>query len=220
MGNMSSFYQSATCFLLICFLADANTGKIIRKVTSRTKDSHLDDLNYLESSGTWSPDSKQFAFVAYKKGYQELVIKDVSNGKTVDEIRIKEVPALSNPAWSPDGKSIVFAGLVQGQTDLYQYDVRTKKTKPLTHDVYSEIQPNWSTDGKSIVYSTDKISMDKGRVNGKYTMNLAIMDVSTGESKQLDFFYGQIISNPEHDDDGNIYFLSDRDGLEIFNDMN
>lgn len=212
-GKYIIFLSERDLFSTDLFLADATSGKIIRKVTSRTKDGHLDDLNYLESSGTWSPDSKQFAFVAYKKGYQVLVIKDVSNGKTIDEIKFKEVPSLANPAWSPDGKSIVFAGLVQGQTDLYQYDLKSKKTKQLTNDAYSEIQPNWSTDGNSLVFATDKISIDKGRVNGKYTTNLAIMNVSTGESKQLDFFYGADNLNPEYDDDGNIYFLSDRDGF-------
>lgn len=195
------------------FLADANTGKIIRKVLSTTKEGHLDDLNYLESAGTWSPDSKQFAIVAYKKGSNAIVIKDVNTGRTKETLKFKEVPGIANPAWSPDGKSIVFAGLAQGQTDLYQYDIRTKKLKQLTNDMYSEIQPNFASDGKTIAYATDKISMDRGRKNGKFTMNIAVLDLASGEAKQLDFFYGANNLNPEHDDDGNIYFLSDRDGF-------
>ena len=120
-GKYIVFLSERDLFSTDLFLADANTGKIIRKVLSTTKEGHLDDLNYLESSGTWSPDSKQFAIVAYKKGTNAIVIKDVTNGRTKDEIKFKEVPAIANPAWSPDGKSIVFAGLSQGQTDLYQY---------------------------------------------------------------------------------------------------
>ncbi len=212
-GKYMVFLSEKDLFSTDLYLADASTGKIIRKVLSTIKDGHLDDLNYLESSGTWSPDSKLFAVVAYKKGTNALVIKDVESGRTQDEIKFKDLPAIANPAWSPDGKSIVFAGLAQGQTDLYQYDLKSKKIKRLTNDPYSEIQPNWATDGKSLVYATDKISMDRGRLNGKYTMNLTIRDMTTGTTKDLDFFYGANNLNPEHDDDGNIYFLSDRDGF-------
>jgi len=212
-GKYMIFLSEKDLFSTDLYLADATTGKILRKVISTVKDGHLDDLNYLESSGTWSPDSKQFAFIAYKKGGHALVIKDVDNGKTKDEIKFKELPALASPAWSPDGKSIVLSGLSQGQTDLYQYDIRTKKLKRLTNDINSEIQANWASDGKSFVYATDKISMDKGRINGKFNMNLAIFDIESGTSRQLDFFYGANNLNPEHDDDGNIYFLSDRDGF-------
>ncbi|MEP7269067.1 MAG: hypothetical protein ABI844_15720 [Saprospiraceae bacterium] len=212
-GKYIMFLSERDLFSTDLYLGDASTGKIIRKVLSTVKDGHLDDLNYLESSGTWSPDSKQFAFVAYKKGSNALIIKDVNNGKTKDEIEFKDIPGIANPAWSPDGKSIVFAGLAQGQTDLYQYDIKSKKIKQLTNDIYSEIQPNFSSDSKTIVYATDKNSMDNGRKNGKYTMNLAIMELASGDVRQLDFFNGANNLNPEHDDDGNIYFLSDRDGF-------
>jgi len=223
-GKYMIFLSEKDLFSTDLYLADAATGQILRKIISTIKDGHLDDLNYLESSGTWSPDSKQFAFIAYKKGGHALVIKDVDNGKTKEEIKFKELPALASPAWSPDGKTIILSGLAQGQTDLYQYDIRTKKLKRLTNDIHSEIQANWATDGKSFAYATDKISMEKGRVNGKFNMNLAIYDMASGTSRQLDFFYGANNLNPEHDDDGNIYFLSDRDGFrnmyryEISND--
>lgn len=212
-GKYIVFLSERDLFSTDLYLADASTGKIIRKVLSTAKEGHLDDLNYLESSGTWSPDSKQFAIVAYKKGSNALVLKDVSNGKTKDEIKFKDVPAIANPAWSPDGKTIVFAGLAQGQTDLYSYDIRSKKLKRLTNDIYSEIQPNFSSDGKTIAYATDRISMTRGRKNGKYTMNIGIMELASGTQRDLDFFYGANNLNPEHDDDGNIYFLSDRDGF-------
>ncbi|MBK6817709.1 MAG: PD40 domain-containing protein [Saprospiraceae bacterium] len=218
-GKYIIFLSEKDLFSTDLYLADATSGKIIRKVLSTTKEGHLDDLNYLESSGTWSSDSKQFATIAYKKGVHALIIKDVASGRTKEEIQFKEVPAFANPAWSPDGKSIVFAGLAQGQTDLYEYVLKSKKLKRLTNDIYSEIQPNWSTDGKSIVYATDKLSMDRGRKHGKYTMNLAILskgadgELASGTTKDLDFFYGANNLNPEHDDDGNIYFLSDKDGF-------
>ena len=49
------------------------------KPTYTIKESHLDDFSSMESAGTWSPNSKQFAFVAVKKGQNILVIKNVEN---------------------------------------------------------------------------------------------------------------------------------------------
>ena len=195
------------------YLADTKDGKIIRKVSSRVKDGHLDNIDYRESSGTWSPDSKRFAFVAFKNGRNILVIKDVSNGRTVEEIAPKNLQAFANPTWSPNGRSIVVAGLSEGRSDLYQIDIRTKRLTRLTDDLYSQIQPSWSEDGSKLVFATDKMAIDNGRVRGKYTMNIAVMDMETKEITQYDFFQGADNLNPEFDAQGNIYFLSDHDGF-------
>ncbi len=195
------------------YLADTRDGKILRKVVSTVKDGHLDHLDWLESSGTWSPDSKKFAFVAFKKGRNVLVIKDVATGKTLDEMTFKNLPAFANPAWSPKGRKIVVSGLVDGQTDLFQIDTRTKKATQLTDDRYSEIQANWNADGTQLVFATDKLSFLRGRTKGKFAMNIGTLNVENGSGADFDFFAGADNLNPEFDQEGNIYFLSDRDGF-------
>ncbi|MCB0641462.1 MAG: PD40 domain-containing protein, partial [Phaeodactylibacter sp.] len=118
-GRYLIFLSEKNVFTTDLYLADARTGEIMRKVASTVKDGHLDNLDFLESAGTWSPDSKLFAFVAFQKGRNVLVIKDVSNGKTIKELEIAGVPAFSNPAWSPVDDRIVVSGLVDGRSDLY-----------------------------------------------------------------------------------------------------
>ena len=100
-GKYIIFLSEKNVFSIDLFLAEYSTGKVIRKVTSTFRDGHLDDLNYIESAGTWSPKSDQFAFVGVNKGNNVLVIKDVENGRTVLETTLPGVPAFSNPAWSP-----------------------------------------------------------------------------------------------------------------------
>ncbi len=212
-GRYVIFLSEKDLFSLDLFLADARDGKIIRKVASATKNGHLDDIDFVESAGTWSPDSKKFAFVAVRRGENVLVVKDVFSGKTIEEFIIPGIPAFSNPAWSPDGKSIVFTGLVKGQPDLYQFFLKTKKVRQLTDDPYSELHPNWSADGSKIVLATDRLSMDRGMVNGKWTFNLAIFNMETQTIENLEVFYGADNLNPVFDIDGNILFLSDRDGF-------
>lgn len=212
-GKYVMFLSEKNLFSIDLFLADAKTGKIIRQVASTTRDGHIDAFSFIESAGTWSPNSKQFAFVAFKKGENVLVIKDIEKGKTIQEINIPNVPAFSNPSWSPDGKEIVVAGLVQGQVDLYSYHLRKKTVNQLTNDEYSEAQPNWSADGKKIVFATDKVSFRRGRTHGAWTFNLAILDVATKKAGQLNLFPKANNLNPVFDKDGNVLFLSNRDGF-------
>lgn len=209
-GKYVIFLSEKDIFGIDLYLADAVSGKIIRKIHSATRSAHLDDLSFIENAGTWSPDSRLVAFVGVKKGSNVLVIKDLK-GKMIQTFSIEGVPAFGNPAWSPDGKSIVVAGLVEGQVDLYQVNVQDKKVTRLTHDKYTEMLPAWSPDGNRLVYSSDKLSFKKG--DGKWTFNLALMDVATGQVKDLDFFYGADNLNPIFDAGGDILFLSNRDGF-------
>ncbi len=212
-GKYVMFLSEKNLFSIDLFLADAKTGKTIRQVASTTRDGHLDAFNFIESAGTWSPNSREFAFVAFKKGQNVLVIKDIEKGKTIQEINIPNVPAFTNPSWSPDGKEIVVSGLVNGQVDLYSYHLRKKTVNQLTNDKYSEAQPNWSADGKKIVFATDKVSMERGRTHGAWTFNLSILDVATKKSGQLSLFRGADNLNPVFDKDNNVLFLSNRDGF-------
>ncbi|MCB9347323.1 MAG: PD40 domain-containing protein [Lewinellaceae bacterium] len=211
-GRYVIFLSEKDLFSIDLFLADARTGEIIRKVASSRKDGHIDDFNYIESSGAWSPDSKEFAFVAVSKGRNILIIKEALTGKTVKEMPIKGVQAFSNPTWSPDGKTITVAGLVEGQVDLYSVNIRSGAVEQLTDDAYSEMQPRWSEDGTYLVFSSDQLSRDGGRSNGRWYFNLARLDVITGAITNYDVFPGADNLNPVIDTAGNIIFLSNRDG--------
>ncbi|HHS95347.1 MAG TPA: hypothetical protein ENJ45_02065, partial [Phaeodactylibacter sp.] len=211
-GKYVVFLSEKDVFGIDMFLAEARSGKIIRKLSSTTRASHFDDYNYIESAGTWSPDSKHFAFAAVRKGQNVLVIKNISNGKTKEYFEIKGVPAFANPIWSPDGKHIVVTGLVEGQIDLYEVNVNTKKVRPLTDDIYSELLPNWSVDGSRIVFSTDELSMKAGSIHGKWKHNIATLEVATGSKTHIPVFSGADNLNPVFNHKDDIYFVSDRDG--------
>lgn len=211
-GKYVVFLSEKDLFSLDLFLAEARSGKIIRKLASPQRDGHIDDFSYLESAGTWSPNSKQFAYVVVSKGANRLVIKNIENGKTEREIEIPGLPAITNPAWSPDGKTILVSALVQGQNDLYTYNLKTEKVTQITNDNASELQANWSADGTEIVFSTDKLSLENGRIKGRWAYSLATMNIATGKQKNLNVFYGADNFNPVFDHNNDIVFLSNRDG--------
>ena len=212
-GRFVVFLSEKSIFSTDLFLADVRTGKIIRKVHSQARNGNVDHLHYLESAGTWSPNSKNFAYVVFSKGRNRLMITEAQTGKRIDQFALKNVPSFSNPSWSPDGKHIIVNGLVDGQADLYQINLRTHSTLKLTNDDYAEIQPTYSYDGKTIAFVTDRLSMEHGRTHGAWKYNIALMDLETREITNLDFFAGANNMNPVWDENNNLYFLSDRDGF-------
>lgn len=212
-GRYLVFFTEKDLFSVSLYLADARTGRILRRIGSAAKDRQIDDFQFMESSGAWSPDSRRFALVAFSKGRNIIVIKDVFTGKTVESFAIRGLPALSNPTWSPDGGRIVFSGLVNGQTDLYAVELSSKEVVRLTDDCYSELHPSWSPDGRSIVFATDQHSYETGRTNGKWVFNLATLDVASRVIESYDVFPGANNLNPFFDRRGDIVFLSDRDGF-------
>ena len=213
-GKYVIFLSDRNLFSTDLYLADARDGKILRKINSILRDGNLDDYNFLESAGTWSPDSEQFAFVAFSKGRNVLVIKKPESGATIDEIRMPNISAIAHPSWSPDGKEIAFSGMVEGQTDLFIYNFNTKKVRQLTNDLYSEVYGDFSPDGKYIVFSSDRKTFEQKKVHGRW--NLHLSRISLADNSVTDYnniFPGTDNLNPCYDANSNVYFISDRDGF-------
>ena len=195
------------------YLADARTGKVLRKVADLTSGGHFDDFNYIESAGTWGPDSKRFAFVAVDKGDNVLVIKDVFSGKTLEQFPLDGVPAFTHPAWHPNGQELVVVGQRGGQTDLYSVRLRDRRITQLTDDRAAELHPSFNLSGTRLVYATDATALERGKQHGKWRFNLAVRDWATGTVEQLDLFPGADNLNPVFDNADNVVFLSNRDGF-------
>lgn len=211
-GKYLAFFSEKDVFTLDLYLADAETGKIIKKLSSITRNHEIDDFSFNESAGTWSPDSKKFAFVVFQKGKNKLAVVDIKRAKITEEIEFGNIPSFFNPEWSPDGRYIVFSGLVEGIGNLYTYDNRTGNIKKLTGGFSSKIHPSWSPDGNLIVYVDEVINTN--RQAKKFSTDLKIIDIRTNNIKNLDVFPGADNLNPRFSHDGKtIYFLSNSDGF-------
>ncbi len=215
-GELVAFFSERDLFSLDLFLANAKTGRIIRKLSSSTRSSDIDAFNFFESVGSWSPDGDKFVHVAVKRGRNQLVIVDANRPRRTQHIPVEGVPSLNNPAWSPDGRYIVFSGLVDGIGNLYKLDLETKKVDRLTNDRYSYIHPSWSPDGKYLTFATDKLPVKYNTDTLSYSFYLGIMDMeSPGRDVTVfDVFPSANNVNPVFDHNQEvIYFLSNRDGF-------
>jgi Tol biopolymer transport system component len=213
-GKLLAFLSEKDLFGIDLFLADAKTGKILRKLSSQISNSHIDDFNFLESAGSWSPDGKRFAFSIYSKGRNELMIIDVKNGKTLLQKAMGKVAQFGNLTWSPDGSTIAFSGMIEGQSDLFAYNLNQKTVIQLTNDTYSDFAPNYSPDGKQLVFSSDRASSVSGSTAAVHPLNLSILDLNSNNISNLPIFTAANNLNPQFSGDSKtIFFLSNRDGF-------
>ncbi|RZJ83413.1 MAG: tolB protein precursor, partial [Chryseobacterium sp.] len=175
---------------------------------------HIDDFNFIESAGAWSPDSKQFAFSIFSHGKNQMMIINVANGSTVSQTAMEQVQQFGNLTWSPNGKDIAFSGMVEGQSDIFSYNLDTKVITQITNDVYSDYAPSFSPDGKKIVFSSDRAAIQNKNINAVLPINLAIYDIASKAVSNLDVFPGANNLNAQFSANSqNIYFLSNRDGF-------
>ena len=212
-GKYLTYLSQKGLFSIDLYLADGQTGRDLKRLTSSTSNTHIDEFNFIESAGAWSPDSKRFAFSVFSKGRNRMLVIEVPSGKLLSDISMGKAEQFSNLSWSPDGKSIVVQGLSEGHSDLYLYNFDSKAVKQLTNDKYTEYQPSFSKDGKKIVFSTDRATYDK-TTSQEITFNLAELDLETGHITDLNIFNGANNLDPQYSADGTqIYFLSNRDGF-------
>lgn len=211
-GEKIVYLSERDLFSLDLFIADAHNGKLIKKIYTSTYSDEIDALSFLETAGTWSNDSRHFAYVAFIKGKSALVIFDTQSGDISQTISFEDVDGIAYPAWSPLGDKIVFTGLNNGVSDLYVYDMRTKKLRNITNDPACNLQAVWNHTADRLYYVTDAPSPSANQ-HRPQRYNLASIHLKTGLKKIYTTFDGAQNVNPIIDEkDSKIYFLSDRDG--------
>jgi Tol biopolymer transport system component len=209
-GKLIAYISSKNVLSLDIYIADAATGKTVKRISSNSFAGHVDSYSFIETAGSWSPDSKNLAIVVQSKGKNKLSIIDARSGNKRTYI-LKGVDAFTNPAWSPDGNSVVVSGLVEGHSDLFQFNLKSREVINLTNDEFSDIQPNWSSDGKYVYFVSDR---EEGTLRlEKANLTIGRLDMSTKKVESFPIFKGADNLNPVVEPNGeNIIFLSDRDG--------
>ncbi len=213
-GRYVAFLSEKDLFSVDLFLADAQTGDVVRKLSSAAADPHADAIRFIDSSGSWSPDGSRFVFVVFADGDNELTIVRTESGDVERQVAVDGVGAISNPAWSPDGRSIVFSGQRGGVTDLYLLDLETDGVRQLTNDRYADTQPTFSPDGSVIAFVSDRSPKTDFQQLTYGRPQIALYELETGDVRALDLFGEVKHINPQYAPDGrSLYFISDRDGF-------
>lgn len=220
-GQYVAFLSEKDLFSVDLYLAETETGRIIRELSSANSDPHIDALRYIDSSGTWSPDGSLFAYPVVANGDNELVVVRTDNGQVEDRISFEGIGAVANPAWSPDGRHIAFSGSVGGISDLYLYEVETGEITQLTNDKFGDLQPTWSPDGTHLAFTSDRGPETNFEMLVYSKFQLATIEVATGDITVLPVFGNVKHVNPQYSGDGQtLYFISDQDGVSDIYGLN
>jgi Tol biopolymer transport system component len=212
-GKWIAFLSTRSVFSTDLFVAEAETGNIVHRLTSTASDPHFSSIQFIYSAGAWDAASERIAIAAVVAGRPALAIFRAKSGDREREIPLPDLDEIFNPTWAPDGHALCFTGMTRGLTDLYIYDLAASKLRRLTNDAYAELQPAWSPDGKRIAFATDRFSSNLQTLSiGDY--RLATVDVDTGDVQALRAFTAGKNINPQWTPDGRgLIFISDRDGI-------
>ena len=211
-GTRIAFLSEQELLSVDLYLADATTGRTIRKLISTAVDPHFQSLQFLMSAGTWNPNGRELAVAAVRESHPVLAIVDTEKGKISREIPFEALDEIFQPAWSPDGTRIAFAGQSGGFTDLYVHDVQAGKTDRLTNDAFADLQPAWSPDSASIAFVTDRFTTNAATLNyGRY--GIATITPGSPEPRAVNLGLAGNATNPQWLPDGSaILFMSDATG--------
>ena len=128
----------------------------------------MPDMDLVESL-TWSPDSRQLAFIGTGQGQSDLYLIDVQTGK---RRQLTGTPEREDyPNWSPDGQRIAFSAKYRNQFDIKIYDLTENVAHAAISSPTDDLWPQWLPEGNKLLFvsTRDKINdlfvyhLDEGR---------------------------------------------------------
>ncbi|HEX7795415.1 MAG TPA: BamA/TamA family outer membrane protein [Vicinamibacterales bacterium] len=212
-GKWLAFLSTRSLFSTDLYIAEAQTGRVVRRLTSTATDPHFSSIEFINSAAAWDRSSKHVAIGTITGGRAALAIFDTRSGKRDREIPVKDVDEILNPSWAPDGHAIAFTGMRAGLTDLYVYEFSGSRVRQLTNDPYADLHPAWSPDSRRIAYATDRYSssLDELRMG---PLRLAILNPANGGSELVPTFDTGKAINPQWTANGDgLYFIGNPQGV-------
>jgi Tol biopolymer transport system component len=215
-GRSAVFFSERDGFALDLFLADVDSGRIVRKLATTTASARFDSLQPLRSAGAWRPDGSGFVFPVVRQGHAALILFDMRRPGRDREISFPTLGQILSVSWAPDGRALAFSALANGFTNLFIYDVDRRALRQLTDDAYADLHPAWSPNGREIAFASDRFSSDLQALRFGRT-KLALIDVDSGAVRAIPATREIGIAaeiNPQWSVDGReLFFIGDRSGV-------
>src|SRR5439155_25373525 len=86
-GGDIAYFSEKNSFFVDLYLADAETGRVKRRLVRSTLSNNYESLRFINSAGPFSPGGRYFAISAKHKDKDDLVLLDVKKDEEVRRIR-------------------------------------------------------------------------------------------------------------------------------------
>jgi Tol biopolymer transport system component len=211
-GSQIAYLSERNFFFIDFYLADGQTGKVIRRLAKSVFDANFETFRFLSSSASWSPDSRYLVFAAKTKDFDDIVVFDPRKSKAVRRIHV-DLNGITSPVYSPDGRQLAFSGQNGGISDLFVVNADGTGLRQLTNDKYAQLMPAWSPDGHTLAYVTDEGPGTDFTELKFGNLRLALYDLDTGHRELLPHMESGRNISPQWAPDGkSLAFVSDRTG--------
>jgi len=219
-GKEVAFFSERDRFSVELYVADAESGRIVRKLSSSATDPHFDSLEFLNSAGAWSPDGKMLAIGAIRGGKPVIALLDSRSGRVLRELPLPGLDDVLNPVFSPDGTALTFSGNRGGFIDLYRLPVAAPAKADdsgglvqLTNDPFADLEPTYLPDGSGLVFVTERYSTNLDTLESG-PLRLARYDFATKQVRLIPGFLKGKHLSPQVSADGKwVTFIGDPDGI-------
>ncbi|HVF44049.1 MAG TPA: DPP IV N-terminal domain-containing protein, partial [Pyrinomonadaceae bacterium] len=162
----------------------------------------------------FSPDGKWIAFSSDRNGNLDVYVMPSAGGSVKQLTFHSSEDSVLN--WSPDGRSVLFSANRGENFMPMLYTVSVDGGMPVGAGADMGVQGSFSPDGRRLAYNQKAQSYWRKFYRGSYQSDVMVADVAAKKFTNVTDFEG-LDSWPMWARDGNIYFVSDRDGGGLTN---
>jgi TolB protein len=121
-------------------------GRIVKRLTNHWG---------IDTSPSWSPDSRRIAYVSNRGGSPQIYTVSVASGAR--QRLTFQGNYNQTPAWSPKGDLVAFTGRDERNVfDVFTVNVNTLKIRRLTQDQGHNEEPSWAPNGRLIAFTSTR----------------------------------------------------------------